>query len=460
MTKKLIQDITVKKKRIGIKKSSQVVPIQNIYVSKEEKISETSTKDTVEIDRDIEEKVRIFTKREERSDEPQKIHKNGQRFMWLLMVASLIAVVFIVGSYFASATVFITPKTVEINATSTLSISTSSPQLGLQYQLLILDSETSQSITADSNQNVQRKAMGKITIYNAYGKTTQRLTNNTRFEATDGKIYRIRESVDVPGYTIVGGQKVPGSIETDVIADVAGVEYNMKISDLKGDFKIPGFKGSLKYDSFYGRISSDITGGFVGSEKVVSADKLTKARQDLEDKLKTELLVKATESKPSGYDLLPGSYFYEIINEDDNSAQVENYLVKTKATLRVFLFKNSDLATYLATKKIKDFVSSTNNVFVIWESDYGVKINGQTDRPWEEKVIKMDTFGTAKIIWDIDEDIIKSAISGLNKKDILAVIKNTFTDTISNVTFVIRPQWNSTFPKDVNKIKVENTIIK
>ena len=39
MTKKLIQDITVKKKRIGIKKSSQVVPIQNIYVSKEEKIS-------------------------------------------------------------------------------------------------------------------------------------------------------------------------------------------------------------------------------------------------------------------------------------------------------------------------------------------------------------------------------------------------------------------------------------
>lgn len=459
MAKKLIQDIVVKKKlKTPNKKVQPTIPVSHIII--EEKISPKNTENIVEIDRDIEEKVRIFAKREERSEEPQKIHKNGQRFMWLLVVLSVVAVVFIVSSYFASATVYITPKVVEISATSTLNISTSSPQLGLQYQLLILEDEMSQPITADSNQNVQRKATGQITIYNTYGKTTQRLTNNTRFVATDGKIYRIRESVDVPGYTTVNGQKVPGSIAVDVIADIAGAEYNMKISDLKGDFTIPGFKGTLKYNSFYGRISTDITGGFVGMEKVVSDSKLSKARQDIEDKLKTELLAKATETKPSGYDLLPGSYFFEMTNEDDNSSQVENYIVKTKATLRVFLFNNSDLATFLATKKIKDFVNNTNDVSIIWENNYGVKINALTDRPWNEKVLPMSIFGTAKIIWNIDEDILKKTISGLNKKDILAVIKETFSDKISNVSFVIRPQWDSTFPKDISKIRVENTIVK
>ena len=99
----------------------------------------------------------------------------------------------------------------------------------------------------------------------------------------------------------------------------------LKCSDLKGDFKIYAFKGTPKYDAFYGRISSDIISGLIGEEKIISDDKLTKARNDIADKLKKDLIAKAQDTKPLGYDLLPGSYFIQNENEDDNNTEVDSW---------------------------------------------------------------------------------------------------------------------------------------
>lgn len=295
-------------------------------------------------------------------------------------------------------------------------------------------------------------------LYNNNGTVTQRLISNTRLESTDGRIYRIKESVDIPGYKIVKGVRTPGSAETEVVADVAGVEYNMKISDLKGDFKIYAFKGTEKYDTFYGRISSDILGGLVGVEKIISNDKLAKARNDIAEKLKIDLVNKAESSRPLGYDLLPGSYFIEIQNEDDNNTEVDSYVVKTKSTLRAFLFKNSDLASLIASKKIPNF-SNKDDIYIKWEGASGVRIYGKTDKPWEEKTLSMNIFGVAKIIWNYDIDSFRETLLGLSKNDAEKVIKDKFGDSISSITFTIRPGWNSYFPKDGGKIKIEDTIV-
>jgi len=449
MTKK-IQDIIVRKKTI--RKSLPQIP-KNAFLEKEKNRKEFEKKDI-----EVEEKLKIFTNKVRNHEIPEKVHKNGQRFMWFLMVISVIILIFIISSYFSSATVYVTPKSFEASASSTIIVS-SSPQLGLSYELITMESEMSEKILADSKANVERKAKGKVILYNSYSTVTQRLINNTRLESTEGKIYRIKGSVDIPGYKIIKGVKTPGSIETEVIADMPGAEYNIKISDLKGDFKVYAFKGSTKYDAFYGRIFSDIIGGFIGVEKIVSEEKLTETRKNIAEKLKTDLITKAENTKPLGFDLLPGSYFIEEQNEDDNNTEVDSYIVKTKSILRAFLFKNSDLAKIIASQKLKDF-TSTDNVYTIWGDGSGISITGKTNKPWEEKTLSMKIFGLTKIVWDYDVDSFKKILLGLSKKDAEKVIKEKFGDSIASISFTIRPGWNNTFPEKADRIKIENTIVK
>ncbi|MGB8816185.1 MAG: hypothetical protein WCC74_03090 [Minisyncoccia bacterium] len=450
MPKKIIQDIIVRKiKKTNLTKE----PMVNIPIRiQEPRISQFEKKDA-----EIIEKVRIFETRVHHHDEPEKIHKNGQRFMWILTVVFVVILIFITSSYFSSATVLVTPKSFETSASSTVIIS-SSPQLGLNYQLVTIESEMSETIIADSEAHVERKAKGTVILYNNYTTVTQRLISNTRLESTDGKIYRIKNSVDIPGYKIIKGVRTPGSASADVVADAVGAEYNIKISDFKGDFKIYAFKGTPKYDAYYGRIYTDIVGGFVGTEKIISNDKLTKARAQISEKLKIDLISKVQSTKPLGFDLLPGSYFIEDRIEDDDNTAVDSYIVKTKSILRAFLFKNSNLATLIASQKIKGF-SKTDNVYIKWGDNSSVSIKGKTSKPWEEQTLSMNISGIAQIVWNYDADDLKKTLVGLNKKDVADIIKNKFINSISNVKFTIRPEWNSSFPDKIDKIKIENTII-
>ena len=69
-----------------------------------------------------------------------------------------------------------------------------------------------------------QKAHGIITIYNEFSASPQALVATTRFETTDGKVFRLVKGVSVPGYSNSGGQINPGAIEADVVADAAGVD--------------------------------------------------------------------------------------------------------------------------------------------------------------------------------------------------------------------------------------------
>ena len=68
-----------------------------------------------------------------------------------------------------------------------------------------------------------QKARGTLIISNEYSSDTQPLIATTRFETGDGKIFRLAESVTVPGVTIVDGKRQPGIVEAVVIADAPGM---------------------------------------------------------------------------------------------------------------------------------------------------------------------------------------------------------------------------------------------
>src|SRR3989344_576101 len=58
------------------------------------------------------------------------------------------------------------------------------------------------SYMASGSEHVERRAGGKITVYNEYSSNPQVLVQNTRFATPDGRIYRTDVKVTVPGAKI------------------------------------------------------------------------------------------------------------------------------------------------------------------------------------------------------------------------------------------------------------------
>ncbi len=228
----------------------------------------------------------------------------------------------------------------------------------------------------------------------------------------------------------------------------------MKLSDLKGDFKIPGFKGLSKYEKLYGRLSTDITGGFIGKVKKVSPEKLTSARVELKSNLNNELLKNVYEKLPSQFILFRND-FYISMNDGEDITDKEEYSINETGEINAIIFDKAELAQYLANDKIKKFDNS--KVDVRFADDFDATITGQSEKLWNENSLKVKFNGKTDFIWQYDKEEILNEIKGQTKSVIKAVLdknKNSIVEIIST----IRPSWKKSFPENVKKIEVIDTI--
>ncbi|MFA6227001.1 MAG: hypothetical protein WC631_00735 [Candidatus Paceibacterota bacterium] len=449
MPKKLIQDIIVDKKI-----RTRSVRFSSMAKTKEERpIPEKKEQTKIPI-----RKLPPIIKNEidTSNEEPEKISKNSQIFLWIISAVSLAALIFLASSFFSTASITVTPKNKTITIDDTYQATSKQNTSGLHFQVMSINKSESKTLDTDGEEDVERKAVGKAIIYNNYSQTVQRLINNTRLETTNGLIYKIRESVDVPGYKIVSGTKVPGSIEVEIIADVAGDKYNMKISDLKGDFKIPGFKGSPKYTAFYGRLSTDITGGFIGKVKKVSEERLMAGRNELKDSLKTGLLKDLYIQKPEQFLILKDNYFINYTEGNNSQESGAKYIITETGTINAIMFDKTELAKIFAKNKIKDF--NDKDVSILSPENISSIIISNTASPWTEESLKFKFTGKIEIVWNYDSTAILDMIIGQNKNVINELVNNTFKDSIESIKASIRPQFKQTFPEKASKIKIFDSI--
>jgi hypothetical protein len=437
MPKKIIQDIYTSKKSIRLINRSD--------------IGKSKTADKRNTKKPLPEKRNRPSYLE---TDDKKIPKSSQFFLWVICIAVVVFLLYIVSSVFSSATITITPKKETISLNDTYNISTKATIDGLRFEVMTVKKEMSKLIDIDGEEYVERKSIGKAVIYNNDSTSKQRLINNTRLETSDGLIYRIRQSVDVPGIKTVNGVKTPGSVEVEIIADVAGEKYNMKLSDLKGDFTIPGFKGSTKYKTFYARLSADTAGGFIGKVPKVSEQKLVENKVTLENDLRAELLKEIYSQKPEGGIIFKDNYFIKF-NEPTNSIENSKYKISEGATAYVIVFKESEISKYLAKLKIKNFDDSLVNI--LGYENVVSTIIGTTEKIWEESSLKVKFVGKTDIVWQYDSNTILSKIKGQNKKIIQSILDQNII-SITEIKASIRPQWNQSFPENSKKIKIIDSI--
>ncbi|MEK7479555.1 MAG: hypothetical protein AAB634_03430 [Patescibacteria group bacterium] len=200
------------------------------------------------------------------------------------------------------------------------------------------------SFPANGEENVEREATGKITIINAFSSAPQPLVAKTRFQTPDGKIFRLFESITVPGAKVIDGKIESSSIGAEVYADEAGEAYNIGPVE---KFTIPGFQNdSPRYKGFYARSAAPMRGGAKGFLPTPTEDDLTKAREKVKtallDALKGEVAILMSDS----YDVLERSTAFAVIREETlppASPTEKTFSLFMEGELRQFVFKKDDL---------------------------------------------------------------------------------------------------------------------
>ena len=144
-------------------------------------------------------------------------------------------------------------------------------------QIFTSNKNITETFPASSFHDVSVKAQGTITIYNAYNSSPQELVATTRFVTPDGKIFRLANTVTVPGAQVVNGQITPSSITASIVADQPGPNYNIgPVAHLT----VPGFqKDTARYNGFYGTITSSTSGGYIGKQATPTAGDIRRWRK-------------------------------------------------------------------------------------------------------------------------------------------------------------------------------------
>lgn len=377
-----------------------------------------------------------------------------RRIPWLygLMLASaLIIILFFLFSFlFTGAQIVAFPKHEKIVVNGDFIASTDKALSNLPYEIMTLELSQSRAVVATGREEVTLKASGKIVIYNDYNTAKQRLIRNTRFETPLGLIYRINESIVVPGQTAEGGKTIPGSIEVTVYADEPGENYNIGLTD----FTIPGFKGAPQFEHFYARSKSPITGGFVGEQLVVEEFEEERVRDELRAELNEKLLSETFSQVPEGFLLFEDAVFVEFesepVVEQDGSA-----VLTEKATLYGVLFEGEAFAKHIAQNTLAGF--DDNPVALLSPETLSLTALDKSDvRPWEKDIFTFSLVGNATLIWLFDEEKLKNDLVGRDKEAIHTILSGY--PSIERAEVIVRPFWRRSFPDTAEEIKIERNL--
>jgi len=370
--------------------------------------------------------------------------------LWVIAAAAALTLIFSVSAFFTSASVVIEPKTAEVRINVETIAQRGAAPAELHFETISVKKETSVIVTADGEQFVERKASGRIVIYNNYSSSPQRLVKNTRFETPSGLIYRLPQSISVPGRRSEEGRLVPGSIETIVYADAGGSEYNIGLSD----FTVPGFKNNPgRYKGFYARSKTPMTGGFVGMEKTLSAEKLRSARDGLRSELKIKVVEGVKANLPQGFTLFKDAVFTSFESQPTTAAPGGNIVVQELASSTAVIFNTSEFNVFVAKQSLPQYDGAPVRI----DNPEGLKIIVDNTSGAEPLLIgdsiRLSLNGTARLVWEVNADKVQSAVAGKRRTESQVVF--LADPGIERARFVIRPFWRSKFPDDPRKIKVK-----
>ena len=347
----------------------------------------------------------------------------------------------VISTVFHRAYVTVTPNTYVVNAQASFDAAPGSQTL--PYQKVSVTDTASKTVAATGSQQVQNRASGTITIYNAYSTTQQRFITNTRFQTADGLVFRIHAPVVVPGYVMKAGVKSPGTITAVAYADEAGVKYNISASD----FTLPGLKDASQHKLIYAKSIAPMSGGFVGEQAVVDPALRSQTISELQAGLDRSLRSKVTAATIAGNIVFNDSITIAYADSPD-TPQGNNAVITVSGTATAPAFDENALAHQLASK---EGISYDGQLSIKNPASLNVTVN-PASAVAAEGPVTANISGTTSLVAVFDQKALANDLAGKSKKDIQTVLPSY--PSISSVDVKVYPFWISSVPKDPSKIQV------
>lgn len=302
--------------------------------------------------------VESVQKKSERSFSLPSLRFGKKKLLWgVSAVAAFAGLIFLVNSVLPRADIKIT--TVKIpwdhnDSVKAEKLGSVDPATGtIPAQVFSQKDNLRLSFPASGKKNIEQRAIGKITIYNAYSSDPQPLVASTRFVTPEGKIFRLAKSIVVPGAKIVEGKIIPSTYEASVIADQPGADYNIGPVSY---FSIPGFKGTPKYQAFYGESKEPMAGGFVGETSFPTNDDLKKAKAEISKNLESSLREKIASQIPADFKIVDGATNFAVLQQNviAEAGATGNFSIDADASIVIVAFKEADVLAMLKGKIEKE----------------------------------------------------------------------------------------------------------
>lgn len=377
---------------------------------------------------------------------PKTLRRKGNlsTIFFIIFVVGVVAVISLYTYVFNEATVTFVPKKEDIDVNKSFVLSSVKDDSGaIYFELATTSVSKSKSLPLSENKKIEMKASGKIIIYNNFDTSVQKLIKNTRFESSNGKIYRINDSVTIPGKK----GDTPGSAEATIYADSYGSDYNIQASD----FTIPGFKGSPRYKGFFARSVGNISGGNSGDTPLVSASDLNSAKDELALELEKSVKDQMKEIKKDGF---YGLYDNILVSYTDNSQDLKSgndSTYKVTAVGHLVFVDKSKLARAVASQ-MRDYADE--DVKLIYEDTLKFSFKDLTDLTKDKNVLTLIE-GNPRVVFVANESDIKKSLIGKDRDDFASVMKGVSAIEKAEINF--SPFWLSSFPSKESAINfVEN----
>ncbi len=402
----------------------------------------------------------LFVKKEKKEKEeiylpPEKMPSfkffTFRRVVFILLILLVVGGGFFLYYYLPKAEILITTKKEPISFEAEIIADKNVNSINIEEgivpaQIFQIETEESKTFPSTGEKEVSEKAKGKVIIYNQYSSSDQTLVKTTRLRSQDGKIFRLTESVVIPGATIEEGKIKPSSREVFVEADEPGEAYNIGPSK----FTIPGFEGTPKYNSFYGESNTAMSGGVKGRVKVATQSDIDGAMQivsiELQNRAKEEFLKKI----PQDFKFLEGSQLLETL-ESSSSLKADQigkeFTIHMKVRVWGAAIKEEDVI-----KIVKEGIQKklSEEKFLIPSS---IKLEYNKARVSSDKSkVSFLCSVEAEAGWNIDEKKLIKELAGKNEVEFRGYLSSLPEVDVTKVVFW--PFWAKRIPNKENRIKI------
>lgn len=386
-----------------------------------------------------------FVEKEELSDKPREVAPKERSLhlyrkisiSFIVLTGLLLAFIFYFS--FVKVEIKVKPKKESVNNNLIADINSESGTAregAIVGEIKEVELETSQEFDASGKNVIGQEAIGKVKIINNYNKN-QPLVATTRLLSSDNKLFRIKDTVNVPAN---------GSVEVDIYADEPSSE--MAIGPSK--FTIPGLWAGLQ-NQIYAE-SSEAVKYQEKVQRIIQPIDIEGAREVLEGKL-TEMAKtdSATELQGKYSQLLFKINKDTVVAETDAKAgeEKDKFTLKIKGKVGIVAFNDAEIRK-IAEQKLKAALPESR------------KLAGFDQDKLTYNLTDFDIAqGSASVEVNFSGEAIAKDESVLDKSKLVGLTADQLNDYLASLPEIesfevkFRPAFISKVPELVDSIKIE-----